>query len=165
MTAETFNEAMMARAIALAGSRLSDPRGRPFGAIVVFDGRVIGEACNEALFVHDPTAHAEVLAIRRACASVGSYRIDGAIMYSSCAPCPMCFAALHWAGIRRLFYACSTDVASQYGFSDKELYQAVCSQLQRTTLESSLVMELQGIVPFKMWEEGGRRRGDVAGFR
>lgn len=155
----------MSRALELARSQLDDPRGRPFGAVVVRGGEVLGEGHNEALFTHDPTAHAEVVAIRRACQATGSFRIDGATLYSSCAPCPMCLAAIHWAGVRKLYFACTTETMAQFGFGDKDLYEKIGHQMKGGVVEATLVMEADGVSPFKIWAERWGGQASVSNFR
>ena len=94
----------MRRAIELSREKMEQGAGGPFGAVIVKDGRIIAEGFNQVTSLNDPTAHAEVMAIRAACASLGSFSLRGAEIYSSCEPCPMCLAAIYWARIDRIFY-------------------------------------------------------------
>jgi tRNA(Arg) A34 adenosine deaminase TadA len=112
----------LARAIALARDAMRSNRGGPFGAVVVRDGVVLGEGANSVLATSDPTAHAEVVAIRAACAHIGTFRLDGATIYASSEPCPMCLAAIYWSRLERIVYAAACDVAAAAGFDDTFFY-------------------------------------------
>jgi tRNA(Arg) A34 adenosine deaminase TadA len=116
------DDRFLARAVELAarGSEAGD--GGPFGAVVVRDGRVIGEGWNRVVADRDPTAHAEVNAIRAACAALGSFHLTGCVLYASSEPCPMCLSAAYWARIERIVYANSRAEAAAIGFCDDELY-------------------------------------------
>ncbi len=111
--------------------------GGPFGAVVVRDGRVLGEAANRVTLDADPTAHAEVLAIRAACSELGSHDLGGALLYTSCEPCPMCLAAAYWARIGRVVFASDRDDAAAAGFDDAFLYL----ELSRPRAERRLEFE------------------------
>jgi tRNA(Arg) A34 adenosine deaminase TadA len=116
------DDRFLARAVELAarGSEAGD--GGPFGAVVVRDGRVIGEGWNRVVADRDPTAHAEVNAIRAACAALGCFHLTGCVLYASSEPCPMCLSAAYWARIERIVYANSRAEAAAIGFCDDELY-------------------------------------------
>ncbi len=113
------------RAAQLAHAHMESGAGGPFGAVIVRDGQVIAEGWNEVTSSLDPTAHAEVVAIRRACEAVGDYKLEGATLYSSCEPCPMCLAAIYWARIDRLVFASTRDEAAAVGFDDALIYAEV----------------------------------------
>ena len=117
------DRAFIEQAIALARRAIDEQEGGPFGAVVVLDGRVIGEGNNRVLGSCDPTAHAEVVAIRQACSATGQFHLPEATLYTSCEPCPMCLFATHWARIPRIVYAASREDAAEIGFSDAEQYQ------------------------------------------
>ncbi len=108
--------------------------GGPFGAVIVQDGRVIAKAHNQVLKTQDPTAHAEILAIRKACKKLGRFDLSDCIIYSSCEPCPMCLAAIIWAKIPQLYYGCSHDDAAALGFDDAYIYQFIRGQTQKAKL-------------------------------
>jgi guanine deaminase len=110
------------RAIELSRERMEAGLGGPFGAVIVRDGVIIAEGWNEVTSSCDPTAHAEVTAIRRACTAVGDFSLRGATLYSSCEPCPMCLAATYWARVDRLVYANTRSQAAAIGFDDEFLY-------------------------------------------
>lgn len=113
------------RAVELARRGVDSGAGGPFGALVVRDGEVLGEGWNQVLGRHDPTAHAEVTAIREACARIGSFQLTGAIVYASCEPCPMCLGAVYWARPAGLYYAATRHDAAAAGFSDAMIYDEI----------------------------------------
>ena len=120
---ETAPEVLLERAIALGVEGMRRGEGGPFGAVVTENGTVLGEAWNRVLAANDPTAHAEMGAIRAACAKAGRFRLEQAVLYSSCEPCPMCLAALYWAGVQTVYYAATRRDAAEAGFADEHLYQ------------------------------------------
>jgi tRNA(Arg) A34 adenosine deaminase TadA len=119
------HEAFLKLAIeeALAGIRAGE--GGPFGAVVVKDGMIIGKGHNTVLKSHDPTAHAEINAIRYACNNVGDHHLTGAVIYSNFEPCPMCLSAIYWANIRNLVYCAGREEAEKIGFMDSHLYREI----------------------------------------
>lgn len=117
------DQAFIEQAIDLARRAIDEQAGGPFGAVVVADGRVIGQGNNRVLGTCDPTAHAEIVAIRQACTGTGRFHLPEATLFTSCEPCPMCLFATHWARIPRIVYAASRDDAAEIGFSDAEQYQ------------------------------------------
>jgi guanine deaminase len=115
----------MARAIDLAIENVRSRRGGPFGAVVVKDGKIIAEAANGVTTANDPTAHAEVLAIRAACAKLGLFELRGCELYTSCEPCPMCLGAIYWARPDRVYFGGSAADASRVGFDDSLIYREI----------------------------------------
>lgn len=115
------DEAFLARAVRLAAESITQGGG-PFGAVVVHDGTIVGEGSNRVVPDHDPTAHAEVLAIRAACTSLGNFHLAGCTLYASSEPCPMCLSAAYWARIDRIVFANTRAEAAAAGFCDDELY-------------------------------------------
>lgn len=111
------------RAVELARGNLASGDGGPFGAVVVVDGRIVGEGSNQVVRSHDPTAHAEVVAIRAASRALTRFHLDDATLYTSCEPCPMCLSAAHWAQISRIVYAADRADAAAAGFQDADLYR------------------------------------------
>ncbi len=109
--------AMMREAIALSVASVAEGGG-PFGCVIVRDGRIVGRGANRVTLDHDPTAHAEIVAIRDACARLGTHQLEGCDVYASCEPCPMCLAALYWARPRRVFFASTAADAAAVGFDD-----------------------------------------------
>jgi len=125
-----LSDAHLEHAARLAREGVETGQGGPFGAVVVDEqGAVLGAACNRVLAKRDPTAHAEIEAIRQACATRNSFKLDGCTIYTSCEPCPMCLAAIHWARMERVVYALSRADAAAIGFDDAALYAAMQSPL------------------------------------
>jgi len=119
------NPRFLQRAIALAAGNARTSAGGPFGAVVVKDGVVIGEGVNQVTAHHDPTAHAEVLAIREACRKLGVFQLPGCELYTSCEPCPMCLGAIYWARVDRVYFAATQQQAAEAGFDDAFIYQQI----------------------------------------
>jgi guanine deaminase len=131
------DERYLARAVALSRERMEADCGGPFGALIVRDAAVLAEGWNEVTSTNDPTAHAEVTAIRRACAATGSFSLEGATLYTSCEPCPMCLASAYWARIGRIVYANTRDEAAAIGFDDAFIYD----EMPKAPGERSIAME------------------------
>lgn len=115
------------RAVALGLEGMRRGEGGPFGAVVAADGVILGEGWNRVLAEQDPTSHAEMNAIRAACAKTGRFHLGGATLFTSCEPCPMCLAALYWAGIGSVFYAATRRDAAEAGFADEHLYRELAT--------------------------------------
>jgi len=113
----------MREAIKMAIKGVSNAEGGPFGAIVVLNDEIIGRGNNQVLLTNDPTAHAEIIAIRDACRHLGHFQLEGCIIYTSCEPCPMCLGAIYWARPDRFFYACTRKDAAEIGFDDDFIYK------------------------------------------
>jgi len=116
-------EQLMRRAIALSAEKMRAGLGGPFGAIIGRDGKIIAEGHNQVTSGNDPTAHAEVVAIRAACRQLGSFNLQGCEMYTSCEPCPMCLGAIYWARLDRVYYANTRVDAAAIGFDDDHIYR------------------------------------------
>jgi guanine deaminase len=114
---------LMRRAIALSAEKMRAGFGGPFGAVVARNGEVVAEGFNQVTSNHDPTAHAEVVAIREACRKLGSFSLQGCEMYTSCEPCPMCLGAIYWARLERVYYANTRTDAAAIGFDDDHIYR------------------------------------------
>ena len=117
------NPEFMRQAIALATENVSSGRGGPFGAVIVRDGAVVATGVNQVTVNNDPTAHAEVVAIRNACAELKVFSLEGCEMYTSCEPCPMCLGAIYWARLDRVYYANTRADAAKIGFDDDHIYR------------------------------------------
>ncbi len=145
------DDQFLARAIELAGLGSERGEGGPFGAVIVRDGKIIAEGWNRVVASHDPTAHAEISAIRSACAGSNDFHLQGCTLYASSEPCPMCLSAAYWARLERIVFANSRAEAAAIGFCDDELY----SELNRHHSARSIVMEhhpLPGALdPLKRW--------------
>lgn len=118
-------ESFMRRAIALANESMRAGNGGPFGAVVVRDGKIVGEGTNRVTSANDPTAHAEIVAIREACGALEDFSLPGTEIYTSCEPCPMCLAAIYWARIDRIYYANTRVDAAGIGFDDDHIYREI----------------------------------------
>ena len=119
---------------ALSGIRQNE--GGPFGAVIVCNGEVIATGHNEVLKTNDPTAHAEVVVIRKAAAKLGRFDLSDCEIYITCEPCPMCFAAIHWAKMKRMYYGCTRDDAAESGFDDKFIYDVIRGTAEREQVKS-----------------------------
>ena len=115
----------MSEAIKLAEDNLKTNVGGPFGAVVVKDGKIIGKGSNHVLKNNDPTAHAEIMAIKDACKNINSYDLNGCILYTSCYPCPMCLSAIIWSNIKKVYYGNTKEDAKNIGFRDDFIYEYI----------------------------------------
>ncbi|MBL8859137.1 MAG: nucleoside deaminase [Planctomycetes bacterium] len=141
----------MRRAIALALEGVSGNQGGPFGAVIVKDGVIVGESFNRVLATNDPTAHAEVGAIRAACRKLGTFELHGCELYTSCEPCPMCLAAAYWARLDRVHYACERADAARAGFDDSLLYDEVAKAMPERKLAFGQMLRDEGLAAFQAW--------------
>jgi guanine deaminase len=147
------NPEFMLQAIQLATDNVTSGRGGPFGAVVVKDGRVIATGANQVTASNDPTAHAEVTAIRNACTALGHFRLDDCDVYTSCEPCPMCLAALYWSRCRAIYFGnCAAD-AAKVGFDDSFLYEEVKKPLSERTIPIVRMLPEQAWESFAAWEK------------
>ena len=138
-------------AINLAKENLNLNNGGPFGAVVVRNGKIIGKGVNTVTTKNDPTAHAEINAIREACKNIDSYQLDGCEIYSSCEPCPMCLGAIYWARLNKLYYASTRDDAAEAGFDDSEIYKEIELPSDSRKLPSEQLMQKDAENIFKTW--------------
>ena len=127
--------------------------GGPFGAVIVCDGKVIATGTNRVTANNDPTAHAEVSAIRKACAKVGNFKLEGSTCYTSCEPCPMCLAALYWAGVSRIVYGNTKDDAKAINFDDSFIYDEIAKPYALRTIPCQNFMREEALAGFKAWSE------------
>lgn len=141
----------MRRAIRLAQQGIDDGQGGPFGAVVVKDGEIVGEGCNRVTSTNDPTAHAEIVAIRAACAKLNSFQLDDCVIYTSCEPCPMCLGAIYWARPARMYFACNREDAAAIGFDDHFIYNEIERPIEERHIESVNFLRDEGIKVFKNW--------------
>lgn len=143
----------MSEAIRLAKNSVETGQGGPFGAVVVKDGNIIGEGSNRVTASNDPTAHAEVLAIRAACRSLSSFQLTGCDIYCSSEPCPMCMAAIYWARPDRVFYANDKHAAALAGFDDEFIYEELALPIENRKLEIQQLRVDEAGVALAMWDE------------
>jgi tRNA(Arg) A34 adenosine deaminase TadA len=142
----------MARAIQLSIDNVNSGRGGPFGAVVVKDGVVIAEAANQVTSTNDPTAHAEVVAIREACRKLSAFDLDGCEIYTSCEPCPMCLGAIYWARLARVYFANVNEDAAHIGFDDSLIYQEIAQPYSQRKIPMIQIMRDQALAAFRAWE-------------
>ena len=152
---DRFDPKFMKMAIELARQNVILGKGGPFGAVVVKDGEVVASAMNEVISNDDPTAHAEVMAIRRACASLKSYQLDGCEIYTSCEPCPMCLGAIYWARPDRVYYAATRDDAASSGFDDSLIYRECRMAMDDRSIPFHNTMREEAVKAFKAWDKSG----------
>jgi tRNA(Arg) A34 adenosine deaminase TadA len=143
----------MARAIELSIENVHSGRGGPFGAVIVKDGAMIAEGANQVTSTKDPTAHAEILAIRAACANLGAFELQGCEIYASCEPCPMCLGAIYWARLSRIFFASGAADASRIGFDDSLIYREIAQPPMHRSIPMVQMMREQALAAFRAWEE------------
>lgn len=141
----------MRRAIELAEKGMDSNSGGPFGAVVVKDGKIIAEGYNKVTSTRDPTAHAEIVAIKEACKKLNSFQLDDCIIYTSCEPCPMCLGAIYWARPKKVFYACRRNDASKFGFDDQFIYDELSKQMKDRQIEFESLLGSEAIELFGKW--------------
>jgi len=138
---------------------MRDGDGGPFGAVIVRKGKVISVGHNEVLKRNDPTCHAEVVAIRKACAKLKNFDLSDCEIFTSCEPCPMCFATIHWAKMRKMYYGCTRDDAAHIGFDDKFIYDVLKGKAKKKQVTAVQVAHAECLGPFKEWEgKAGKKR-------
>ena len=142
----------MQEAIRLAIEGVNANRGGPFGAVVVKEGQIVGRGQNQVTSTNDPTAHAEVVAIRDACRQLGVFHLTGCEIYASCEPCPMCLAAIYWAQIDRLYYGATAADAHAIGFSDDEIRQQLALPPGARRLPAIPLMRTEALAAFQAWQ-------------
>ncbi len=143
-----MNEAIKA---ALRGLKNND--GGPFGCIIVKDGEIVGLGNNKVTSTNDPTAHAEVIAIRDACKNLDTFQLDGCTVYTSCEPCPMCLGAIYWARPEKVFYGSNKDDAAAVGFDDEFIYQEIELAYNERSIPFEQVSRNDALQLFKQWSE------------
>ncbi|MCX6246020.1 MAG: nucleoside deaminase [Bacteroidetes bacterium] len=127
--------------------------GGPFGAVVVKDGRIIGKGGNRVSSTNDPTAHAEIVAIRDACKTFATFDLEGSVLYATCEPCPMCLSAIYWANIKEVFYCSSRYDAEASGFKDNHIYEEIALAPEQRTIRFQQVGHPQAEELFREWSE------------
>ena len=143
----------MERAIELAGKGMNSNDGGPFGAVVVMNGEIISESSNRVTSENDPTAHAEVLAIREACHKLGTYSLEGCTLYTSCEPCPMCLGAIYWARPDAVVYACDRNDAAEAGFDDDFIYRELSLDMGKRLIPFRQNMRSEALPLFREWRK------------
>jgi tRNA(Arg) A34 adenosine deaminase TadA len=141
--------------LSLEHSRKGD--NGPFGAVVVLNGEIAGLGWNRVVRLNDPTAHAEITAIRNACSNLKTHDLSRAVLYSSCEPCPMCLSAIFWARIKQVFYACTRYDAAAVGFDDKDLYEQFTGSTSFEKIQLTQMLHKQGLQAFENWKNNPDR--------
>ncbi|WP_300522879.1 nucleoside deaminase [Alcanivorax sp.] len=151
------HETLIQTVLSLSEDNVRQGLGGPFAALVVKDGVIIGQGCNRVTAQHDPTAHAEMEAIRAACHYLGSHQLDGCVIYSSCEPCPMCLGGIYWARPDRLFYLNSQADAARIGFDDQFIYQELVRPVAQRQLTTEQLDHPRRLAAFELWQASSDR--------
>jgi guanine deaminase len=146
-----MNNPFMARAIQLSIEGVQSGHGGPFGAVIVKDNAIIADGINRVTSTNDPTAHAEVVAIRAACQKLGNFELKGCELYTSCEPCPMCLGAIYWARIDRIFFANTAEDAAQIGFDDAFIYDELKQMHSQRRVPTVQMMRDEALAGFRAW--------------
>lgn len=144
----------MRRAIELSIESMQNGGG-PFGAVIAKNGEIVTEGCNRVTLDTDPTAHAEVSTIRKACQKLGTFNLSGCEIYTSCEPCPMCLGAIYWAHLDKIYYANSRKDAADIGFDDDFIYQEIAVQPQYRKTPAEILLQNEAIKAFQLWTQKG----------
>ena len=152
-----MRDSWMRRAIELAVENVRAARGGPFGAVIVKDGRIIAEGTNLVTSTNDPTAHAEIVAIREACRWLGRFHLQGCEIYTSCEPCPMCLGAIYWARLEKVFFGCTRADAAASGFNDELIYHELETPLSDRRLPMVQLMRDDALRAFEAWTQAEGR--------
>ena len=147
------NTAFMRQAIRLSVQMMRRGKGGPFGAVIVRAGKVVGRGSNEVTSLNDPTAHAEIIAIRAACQRLKTFRLDDCDLYTSCEPCPMCLAAIYWARIRRVFYGNTRRDAARIAFDDELIYHEIALPIRKRKLIMRELLRREALAAFTEWRQ------------
>lgn len=142
----------MSRAIQLSIDNVH-AGGGPFAAVIVKDGNIVAEGTNQVTSSNDPTAHAEILAIRAACAKLGAFELRGCEIYTSCEPCPMCLGAIYWARLSRIYFAGAAADASKIGFDDSLIYREIAQPPSQRAVPMIQMMREEALAAFRAWED------------
>ncbi|MGO8983363.1 MAG: nucleoside deaminase [Terriglobales bacterium] len=148
-----MDNVFMARAIQLAIGNVRSGRGGPFGCVIVKDERVVAEGVNQVTAANDPTAHAEVMAIRQACQTLRRFELRGCDLYTSCEPCPMCLSAIYWARLDKVCFGGLAEDAAKAGFDDSAIYSEIAKPLARRKIPMVQIMREEALAAFRAWEE------------
>ena len=147
-----MNKKFMREAIRLSIQMMRRGKGGPFGAVVVRGNRVVGRGCNEVTSGNDPTAHAEIVAIRDACRRLKTFQLEGCDLYTSCEPCPMCLSAMYWARLRSVYYGNTRRDAARIAFDDDFIYREVALPIRKRKLVMKQLLRDEALAAFVEWE-------------
>jgi guanine deaminase len=151
MTASDTSANFMRRAIALALENVRSAAGGPFAALIVKDAQVIAEGTNRVTSTNDPTAHAEIVAIREACRALQNFQLEGCDLYTTCEPCPMCLGAIYWARPSRIFYAATGAEAAAAGFDDKFIHEELTRPVSQRQIPTTQILHQDSQAIFEAW--------------
>lgn len=143
----------MSKAIAMSIENVTYGRGGPFAALVVKGGEIVGSGVNQVTTSNDPTAHAEIVAIRQACRKLNTFQLNGCDIYTTCEPCPMCLGAIYWARPARVFFANTRDDAKRIGFDDEFIYEQIAKPIEKRSIAMIPLMRAEALEAFRIWEE------------
>lgn len=147
-----MNQKFMREAVRISIAMMRANQGGPFGAVVVRKGRIIGRGCNQVTSTNDPTAHAEVIAIRDACKKLKTFQLDDCELYTSCEPCPMCLSAIYWARFKRVYFGNTRKDAARIQFDDDFLYREVALPISQRKIPMKQLLHKEAIKAFREWE-------------
>lgn len=147
------HEKFMRMAIRVSEGNVTHALGGPFGAVVVKDGKLLAKSANKVTTILDPTAHAEVSAIRIACKKLKTYDLSGCVIYTSCEPCPMCLGAIYWAHIDKIYYANTKKDAQLIGFDDQFIYDEIALPMNSRKLQIEQILREEAQVAFRLWDQ------------
>ncbi len=142
----------MLRDIELSKYGLESGKGGPFGCVIVKDGKIIGEGNNQVTSTNDPTAHAEMVAIRNACKNINSFQLEGCEVYTSCEPCPMCLGAIYWARPDKIYFANNRSDAAEIGFDDAFIYDEIGEKIENRKIQMEPLGRMEALEIFKQWK-------------
>ncbi|MDB5243127.1 MAG: tRNA-specific adenosine deaminase [Spirosoma sp.] len=145
------DEYFLRKAIALAREGMITGQGGPFGALIIKDGEIVGQGCNQVTSTNDPTAHAEVVAIRDACRNLDTFQLEGCTLYASCEPCPMCLGAVYWARPNRIVYGAFHSDAAQAGFDDQFIYNELDKPREHRHIPMTQLLRNEADAVFHEW--------------
>ena len=152
-----MNTNYLKRAIKISEEKMNAGQGGPFGAIIVKNGQIIAEGWNQVTSSMDPTAHAEIVAIRKAAETLGSFDLSGCEIYSSCEPCPMCLSAIYWARIAKIYFSNTRQEAAKIGFDDNFLYEEVAKPIENRAIPTIHLPDIEAKNVFLIWEKKSDR--------
>jgi tRNA(Arg) A34 adenosine deaminase TadA len=147
------HELFMKQAIQLALDNVTSSKGGPFGAIITKNNEIIAAAGNQVTTTNDPSAHAEIVAIRKAAAKLGAFHLTGCTLYTSCEPCPMCFGAIYFAHIKEIYFACNKTDAQKAGFDDEYIYKQINLDYSQRDIPMKQIMQQESSEAFSLWQQ------------
>ncbi|EEF60379.1 nucleoside deaminase [Pedosphaera parvula] len=147
-----MNKKYMQEAVRISIRMMRRGIGGPFGAVVVKNGKIVGRGCNQVTSTNDPTAHAEVVAIRDACKRLKTFQLDDCELYTSCEPCPMCLSAIYWARLKKVYYGNTRKDAAEIEFDDDFIYTEVALPITERSIPMKQLLRKEALLAFKEWQ-------------